>query len=266
MSIVCILLFFAVTVHAYYCPGFLDNAGVWRSGFFCPLEYNSPNYMYCCGQTYTRYCCDYDDHQREQDTSNKATQGIYGNGLTGNNIADNITSTHMFNGFHGSTEEEEGVVDVGVIIGIICGVFGFIVVITITIAGVLIYTGICCSSSSSDTSAIIQHEASPASGCTANITMEQLQGSPYRQLHVSTLSSPMCEQQQEKHISPSPQQQQHQQHTSPIPPTAPLPSPPPLQQQQQQQHERQQQEEQLQTDFFHAQLPPPYTTRPMRIV
>jgi hypothetical protein len=39
-----------------FCPGYVDEYGIWNNGFTCP-KWGGPDEKYCCGAATTRYCC-----------------------------------------------------------------------------------------------------------------------------------------------------------------------------------------------------------------
>ncbi|ELU16848.1 hypothetical protein CAPTEDRAFT_218761 [Capitella teleta] len=48
---------FHVVTHKHeYCPGYVDEHGIWNNGFYCP-KWGGPDDDYCCKVGFTSYCC-----------------------------------------------------------------------------------------------------------------------------------------------------------------------------------------------------------------
>ena len=46
----------AAILGSEYCSGYIDVAGKWNTGFYCPASDESQD-VFCCGTEYHKYCC-----------------------------------------------------------------------------------------------------------------------------------------------------------------------------------------------------------------
>ena len=64
----------AAILGSEYCSGYIDVAGKWNTGFYCPASDDNAN-IFCCGTPEDKFCCTKQD-QVALDTRYIATESI----------------------------------------------------------------------------------------------------------------------------------------------------------------------------------------------
>nr|XP_002731303.1 PREDICTED: protein shisa-1-like [Saccoglossus kowalevskii] len=170
-----------------YCESYYNIYGVEQQGFYCPQEYDLPSETYCCGEGF-RYCCDYDTYQ----SSSKVNLDFNWN--NNNNSLNDLVNDFTEMGNVMATS-------ILTIVGVICGIIAIIIIIVV-IVGVLICTGVCCRTSTHDTT-IIRNSAPPP---TAVVTSSQMYAAGTPQAQTMVYQQPLP--------AYYPPQQQHMVYTS----------------------------------------------------